>query len=201
MNRASPPPAPQIDWTITRGGEDLQIYFGDLHRHTNISRCSPTIDGCLTDAHRYALDAVEYDFLAVTDHTRDVDAFSWWRTQKAADWFHIPGRYVPIYGYERSNMTPGGGHRNVFFLNRGAEVSRSDHWYSGRELKQQDANPDTTLYPWLRERGDALTAAHTPAYDKKSNGALGHTTIRRSSRWRKFFKASANRTSVPRPAS
>lgn len=160
-------PVPKIPWTITRGGEEFQVYFGDLHRHTNISRCSPTIDGCLTDAHRYALDAVEYDFLAVTDHTRDVDAFSWWRTQKASDWFHIPGRYVPIYGYERSNITQGGGHRNVFFLNRGADVSHSDNWYKGRNLPQQDANPDTTLYPWLRERGDGLTAAHTPEYAPK----------------------------------
>ena len=69
-----PQPAPTIDWTITRGGEEFQVYFGDLHRHTNISRCMPTLDGCLTDAHRYALDAVEYDFLAITDHTRDVAA-------------------------------------------------------------------------------------------------------------------------------
>lgn len=162
-------PAPQIDWTITRGGEEFQVYFGDLHRHTNISRCMPTLDGCLTDAHRYALDAVEHDFLAVTDHTRDVDAFSWWRTQKASDRFHIPGHYVPIYAYERSNMTHGGGHRNVFFLTRGAEVSRSDHWYAGRKLKRPDNNPTDTLYPWLRERGNALTAAHTPEYDRKAN--------------------------------
>ncbi len=163
-----PQPAPTIDWTITRGGEEFQFYFGDLHRHTNISRCMPTLDGCLTDAHRYALDAVEHDFLAITDHTRDVDAFSWWRTQKASDRFHIPARYVPIYGYERSNMTHGGGHRNVFFLTRGAEVSRSDHWYAGRDLKRPDNNPTDTLYPWLRERGDALTAAHTPEYDPKA---------------------------------
>ena len=72
------------------------VYFGDLHRHTNISRCAPTIDGSLTDAHRYALDAVELDFLAITDHTRDVGPLDWWRTQQAADLFHIPGRYVPI---------------------------------------------------------------------------------------------------------
>jgi len=161
-------PAPVIDWTITRGADEYRVYFGDLHRHTNISRCMPTLDGCLTDAHRYALDAVQHDFLAVTDHTRDVDAFSWWRTQKAADWYHVPGVYVPIYGYERSNMTHGGGHRNVFFLTRGAEVSKSDHWYAGRNLKRPDSNPDTTLYPWLRERGDSFTAAHTPEYDRKA---------------------------------
>lgn len=157
-------PAPSF--TLQDGEDEYYLYFGDLHRHTNISRCMPTIDGDLIDAHRYALDAVEYDFLAITDHTRDVDQFSWWRTQKANDWFHVPSVYVPINGYERSNFTPGGGHRNVFFLKRGHEVSRSDHWYSGRGLPQKDANPDSTLYPWLKEQGGALTAAHTPAYAK-----------------------------------
>ncbi len=161
-----PTPTPSIDWTIERDGKTYHVYFDDLHRHTNISRCMPTIDGSLTDAHRYALDAVEYDFLAVTDHTRDIDPFSWWRTQKACDHFHIPGRYVPIYGYERSNLSAGGGHRNVFFLNRGAEVNPSDHYYIGSDLPRQDANPDTTLYPWMKRRGDALTAAHTPEYSK-----------------------------------
>lgn len=156
--------APKVPWTIERDGKEYHLYFGDLHRHTNISRCAPTIDGCLTDAHRYALNAVELDFLAITDHTRDVNPFAWWRTQQAVDLFHIPGRYIPIYAYERSNDNAGGGHRNVFFLNRGQEVSRSDHWYMGRGLPRRDANPDTTLYPWMKERGGALTAAHTPAY-------------------------------------
>ena len=153
---------------LVRGSETYQLYFGDLHRHTNISRCMPTLDGSLSDAQRYAIDAVEHDFLAITDHTRDVDPFAWWRTQKAADLHHIPGRYVPIYAYERSNMTPGGGHRNVFLLNRGAPVSRSDHWYDGRGLPAEDARPDTTLYPWMRERGDAITAAHTPVWGKNA---------------------------------
>ncbi|MCA9114705.1 MAG: CehA/McbA family metallohydrolase [Planctomycetaceae bacterium] len=159
-----PPPAARPAPQLVRGAETYQLYFGDMHRHTNISRCMPTLDGSLSDAQRYAIDAVEYDFLAITDHTRDVDPFAWWRTQKAADQHLIPGRYVPIYAYERSNKNPGGGHRNVFFLNRGAEVSRSDHWYDGRGLPAEDARPDTTLYPWMRERGDAITAAHTPVW-------------------------------------
>jgi len=152
------------DWSLDHRGQSYRLLFGDLHRHTNISRCAPTLDGCLTDAHRYALDAVGYDFLCVTDHARDVDPFSWWRTQKACDMFHVPGRYVPIYGYERSNLTPGGGHRNVFLLQRTPRVDRSDHYYVGRDLPRQDANPDTTLYPWMKRDGGALTAAHTPVW-------------------------------------
>jgi hypothetical protein len=121
----------------------------------------------LNDAHRYALNAVGLDFLAITDHTRDVDPFSWWRTQKLADQLYLPGRYVTIFAYERSNGTPAGGHRNVFFLHRGADVNPSDAWYTGRDLEPADTNPDTSLYPWMRRRGDTLTAAHTPVYDRR----------------------------------
>ena len=160
---AQPVPASRITMTMRRNTETYRLFFGDLHRHTSISRCSPTIDGGLQDAYRYALDVAEYDFLAITNHTRDVDPFSWWRTQKACDLFHAPGRFVPIYGYERSNRVMGGGHRNVFFLGRGHEVNPGEAWYSGRNLPVADRDPDTTLYPWLRER-EALTAAHTPEW-------------------------------------
>ncbi|MHC4875713.1 MAG: DUF3604 domain-containing protein [Planctomycetota bacterium] len=165
-----PPPAatgePQVKLTMQKDGREYRVLFGDLHRHTNISRCMPTLDGCLEDAHRYALNAVQYDFLAITDHTRDVDPFSWWRTQKAADLYHVPARYVPIYAYERSNGTASGGHRNVFFQNRGAEVNPGDAWADGVGRSKPDTDPDTTLYPWLKDRGDALTAAHTPGWAK-----------------------------------
>ena len=76
-------------WKIHNKGETYQVYFGDLHRHTDISLCFPTADGCLVDAYRYALDAAKLDFLAVTDHTRDTDPYPWWRTQKANDLFHV----------------------------------------------------------------------------------------------------------------
>lgn len=156
-------PEPTVDLTMEKDGVVYDVYFGDLHRHTNISRCMPTIDGCLDDAHRYAINAVQYDFLGITDHTRDVDPYSWWRTQKTNDWFNIPGRYVPIHAYERSNQTAGGGHRNVFFLKRGAPINPSDHWFSGTGRPEPtNRDPDKTLYPWLKERGDSLTAAHTP---------------------------------------
>jgi hypothetical protein len=33
------------------------------------------------------------------------------------DMYHVPGAYVPIFGYERSVVYPNG-HRNVFFARR-----------------------------------------------------------------------------------
>lgn len=155
-------------WKMQRKGEEYQVYFGDLHRHTDISLCFPTADGCLVDAYRYALDAARMDFLAVTDHTRDTDPLPWWRTQKTNDLFLVKDVFAPIYGYERSNGVAGGGHRNVFFLERDQPVFRGDAHYSGSGDERPDNNnPDVALYPHLRGR-KALTAAHTPGYSKKA---------------------------------
>jgi hypothetical protein len=155
-------------WEMQHRGETYDVYFGDLHRHTDISLCTPTIDGCLVDAYRYALDAVRYDFLAVTDHTRDTDPYPWWRTQKANDLFYVKGTFAPIYGYERSNDTAGGGHRNVFFLERDWPVLRGDaHYSSTSETKPENNDPDVGLYPHLRGK-NAFTAAHTPNYNEKA---------------------------------
>ena len=166
-----PEPVPKPPWTIKRRGEEYRLYFGDLHRHSHISICLPRIDGSLTDNHRYALAAAALDFLAITDHTHDLNPYAWWRSQQQTDWFHIPGRYVTIYGYERSNFAEGGGHRNVFFLDRGWEVNGSDYYHrytSYLGLPKPNTDPDESLYPWLKKgkRGDAFTIAHTPEYSR-----------------------------------
>jgi hypothetical protein len=153
-------------WEMRRGGKTYHVYFGDLHRHTDISWCYPTIDGCPVDAYRYALDAARLDFLAITDHTRDTDPYPWWYTQKANDLFYVPGTFTTIYGYERSNMTAGGGHRNVFFVKRDWPVLRSEHHYRHVSTPPPGPlDPPVALYPKLRGK-NAFTAAHTPAYSK-----------------------------------
>lgn len=169
FKKAPPTAEPEIrSWKLHHKGQELQVYFGDLHRHTDISLCFPTADGCLVDAYRYAIDAARLDFLAVTNHTRDTDPFPWWRTQKANDLFLVPGRFSPIYAYERSNGVAGGGHRNVFFLERDWPVFRSDAHYSWMKAKRpKNNNPDVALYPHLRGKA-ALTAAHTPGYSRRA---------------------------------
>jgi hypothetical protein len=167
--KAKPTPEPLVrSWKMQARGETYRVYFGDLHRHTDISHCYPTADGCLVDAYRYALDASRLDFLAVTDHTRDTDPYPWWRTQKANDLFTVKDTFAPIYAYERSNGTVGGGHRNVFFLERDWPVLRGDAHYSHIGQKPTEStNPDVSLYPKLRGK-NALTAAHTPAYSAQA---------------------------------
>lgn len=149
-------------WQV--GGKGYQVCWGDLHRHTEISLCTPTIDGTLLDAYRYALDSAKLDFLGVTDHTRDVPPYPWWCSQKMADLFSIDGRFAGFYSYERSNpMTKdGGGHRNLWFPERGNKVY-------GSKIVDKAAPSPAGLYEQLRrEHVRCAMGAHTPGWNQKA---------------------------------
>jgi hypothetical protein len=103
------------------GGKMLRILRGDFHRHTEISSDGAG-DGSLEDYFRYMIDAAAMDTGIVGDHNiGNDDEYSWWRTEKAIDLFLIPGRYTPMFGYERSPNFPNG-HRNVVFAQRGVRT-------------------------------------------------------------------------------
>ena len=99
------------------------------------------------------------DFIATTDHDYGGDDYMWWLTQKWADVFHVPGRFVPFFAYERSIQWPNG-HRNVINLERGTKaVAR---------VKDPNANNgvarDDVLTLWDKIRGQrVLTIPHTLA--------------------------------------
>lgn len=130
----------------------LKIFRGDLHRHTEISSDGAG-DGSLWDAYRYAMDAASLDYLAVTDHQSGGQEYSWWRIQKSADMFNVPGFFTALYGTERSVGAPNG-HRNLFFAHRGVPIlpiTERDNGYSG-----------PILYPFVR-KWDGVSSPHTTA--------------------------------------
>jgi hypothetical protein len=88
-------------------GKHYELYFGDFHRHTDISLCFWPGDGTMDDAYRYGIDAAPLDFLGVTDHTHDIamgDPLSlmWQRIRKEVNRHALDGKFVPFYSYERS---------------------------------------------------------------------------------------------------
>ncbi len=100
--RATPPRS------ATVGGKTYQLFYGDLHRHTDLSLCFPYFDGSLNDAYRYAMDVAELDFLGITDHTRDIhkgDVLSqlWWRCTKEVTRHRLTNKFYPFFSYERSH--------------------------------------------------------------------------------------------------
>lgn len=110
---------------VVEGKAKYQIYWGDIHVHSNIS------DGAweIEEVYRYARDIVKLDIVAVSDHESAINfpmvsakkyrTFSKWeKTQKTANRFYEPGRLVTFRGFEWTSNTYG--HRNVYFP--GAEI-------------------------------------------------------------------------------
>lgn len=149
-------------WTVaqrdryetTVEGREYRLYWGDLHRHSLISRCTSGDEPSLEDFYRYSWDVCEYDFWAVTDHSENSSEYQWWSLQKIADLFKVDGRFVPLYGFEWTGTT---GHQNVIFgdVQRGAPIFSS---YA------QGSDTPTLLWEQLRRYPEfpAITIPHHP---------------------------------------
>ncbi len=153
---------PQERYRTEVDGRTMDLYWGDLHRHSLISRCTAADDPGIDDFYRFAWDVSDYDFWAVTDHAENSTAHQWWTIQKIADLFHVPGRFVPMYGFE---WTSEYGHQNVIYddVRRGAPI------FSSTDEATDD--PDK-LWAAMRRFPDfpAITIPHHPgaamvAYD------------------------------------
>jgi hypothetical protein len=126
-------------------GASYRILRGDFHRHTEISYDGAG-DGSLEDYYRYMLDASAMDTGIIGDHNMGGDEeYSWWRTEKSYDVFHIPNRYTPLFGYERSVKYPNG-HRNVIFDHRGVRTLPVE-----AAENQGKVNSGAILFPYLRQ--------------------------------------------------
>jgi hypothetical protein len=165
-------------YTANVDGKNMHIVRGDFHRHTELSwDGGGTADGNLQDFYRYMIDVAAMDFGASTDHQGGGWPYWWWYTQKMTDMYHVPGAYVPIFGYERSAIFPNG-HRNVFYATR--SESRMVPFFMKEGVKQfslplgdigDDPDPGTgdlaandtkMLYEELKSR-NGLAISHTSA--------------------------------------
>ena len=133
----------------------FSLYWGDLHRHSLVSRCTAGDEPSLEDFYRYAWDVCEYDFWAVTDHSENSSAYQWWGIQKIADLFRIDGRFVPLYGFEWTSADTG--HQNVIY----GDVERGAPIFSA--FAEGSTDPDG-LWAGLERHPDypAITIPHHP---------------------------------------
>ena len=169
--------------TIAAGQKRYQLYWGDLHRHTEIS-ADGGFDGTLWDMYRYALDVAELDFIASTDHFygaggnaggAEYRGYDWWRTQKLADAFHVRGGFFPLFGYERSLRWPYG-HRNIINLERGTTAFNKT-MAGDRESEEFPREPEETRL-WNHLRGqDAISIPHTIAAGGGTNFAFNDPAL------------------------
>ena len=140
------------------GDETLRLMRGEFHRHTAISGDGAR-DGDIVDAWRYFIDASYMDWAGCCDHDNGSGReYTWWRTQKQTDAFHLAGKFVTLFSHERSVRYPEG-HRNVLFAQRG--IRALPRLPKTADDSPADPAPDPQmLYKYLR-RFDGLAAVHT----------------------------------------
>lgn len=124
-----------FNFTLDDGTNTEEVYFGQIHSHTNQSDGS----GSLADAYTYARDVAKLDFFAVTDHSNYFDTTSApveyagsstntkWQQGIAAAQAAATGSFVAFYGYEMT-WTSQVGHMNTF--NTDGFVSRNNSKYT-----------------------------------------------------------------------
>ncbi len=119
-------------------------------------------DGSLMDLHRYALDAVAFDYIMVGDHNMGQDnEYCWWQTQHANDLYTVPGAFISMYGYERSVPYPNG-HRNVIWTTRGHRTLPLPKPVAG--AMQKDTDQAVRLPPPNRRHLHAAHVGHQPGH-------------------------------------
>ena len=86
-----------------------QLYWGDLHSHSDFSD-----DGIGDTPFEYARDVAALDFYALSEHSYSWEPGAWDVIRQQVRQFHDNGRFVTILAYEAS-FGPPYGHHNVYF--------------------------------------------------------------------------------------
>lgn len=122
--------------SIDYNGKKLNLYFGDLHEHTEISICNRTGDQTIDESYQTMRDVARHDFACVTDHGYNLCPPSWLHTAKLARVNDDPGRFLTFLGEEWTSTFeeydekhPYGfyGHRNLILAD-----SYFPRWWNAR---------------------------------------------------------------------
>jgi hypothetical protein len=138
-------------------GEMLKLLWGDLHMHSNLSKCSlHSKFHCveLEEKFRQSRDVGRLDFAMVTDHDSMTDS-EWERTKEQADFHNRPGIFTAFQGFEWTathGPEPKQGHYNVLYRDSGSLY----------RVSEEKGSHITKLWQQMTE-GEVLTIPHHPA--------------------------------------
>ena len=145
--------------SVEIGGEQYNLYWGDLHMHSNISPCSRhSMFHCtdLTEKHRFSRDVGRLDYELLTDHDMMTD-IEWEVVKKAANLADSPEHHVSFIGFEWTGSMFGEypfhrfGHYNVLYRDDGKLYRVAENEYHDLEK----------LWVELKS-GEVMTIPHHP---------------------------------------
>lgn len=128
---------------VSYQGQKLNLYWGDLHEHSNVSICNRRGNPAPEDLYANLRDIARLDFAGITDHGYNIDDYIWSWNAKQARLNDDPGRFVTFHAQEWTSSfvppaEPGGlrryGHRNLFFAD--SFFSRSFNARDGKTPRQ-----------------------------------------------------------------
>jgi len=97
----------------------LKVFFGDVHIHTNYSRCGFPNNGNIAENLAYAREESRLDFAAVADHAEHLEPKQYPGYCREVEAGNDPGRFVTLPAFEWASHTlPTNGHRVVYFRER-----------------------------------------------------------------------------------
>ena len=78
---------------------ECNLYFGDIHVHSNFSPCRPRISGTLEENYQWARED-GWDFVAIADHDTFMSDAMWEQSIEACQKHNDPGSFATIFAYE-----------------------------------------------------------------------------------------------------
>ncbi len=120
-------------YQTTYNEENYQVYFGDLHQHSEFSGCG-RLNGRIDQNQHYTRYIRGLDFMSTTDHAEHLNDHNWHITQITAEKNNKPGKFVTFTGFEwTSEFDAGGnlfqGHYNAIFRT----VGNGDYYFSASD--------------------------------------------------------------------
>ncbi|MBN2450750.1 MAG: DUF3604 domain-containing protein [Lentisphaeria bacterium] len=108
--------------------ERVRLYFGDMHKHTNLSPCARVhpYNQSPAESYAHARDVAKTDFLALCDHAERLTDTQWRECMTLARETTRPGQFVAWPAVEWATGLYG--HRNLYYRDCGAPL------LSGRTL-------------------------------------------------------------------
>ncbi len=86
--------------SISYGDQKLQLYYGDLHQHSEVSVCNRVGDQSIEEDYQFSRDINRLDFACSTDHGYNINHYLWSYTAKMARVNDDPARYLTFLAEE-----------------------------------------------------------------------------------------------------
>jgi len=147
-------------FVVEQGDRKWQVYWGDLHRHSCVSRCSRGTEERPVQRWDFGRDVHLYDFMALTDHSGQIDPFSWWLEDKLVR-LERTRDFCTLAGYEWSSVEYG--HHNVILAGRLRPILLQE--CEAAELYRKLATSDAIAIP--HGTADLGRYAEFPTWDGK----------------------------------